>query len=99
MKNLLDYDDDESILTALRLTPDTKLQSHIVTLLDLRNHASGWMAEQWQSVLLLAVRVRDERRQLSRAVDDATCPVTVRPLTDAELADGDTPSSSKDEIS
>jgi hypothetical protein len=87
MSNLLDYDDDGRILATLRASTDRELQRNIVLLRDKRDHATGWMAEQWQSVLLLAVQVRDERRQLVRATDDAVCPVTVRPLTADELAD------------
>ncbi|MEI8409303.1 MULTISPECIES: hypothetical protein [unclassified Kribbella] len=77
MRNLLDFDDDGSILAVLRGSTDRELQRNIILLRDLRDHAAGWMAEQWQSVLLLACQVRDERLPLARAVDDAVNPFTV----------------------
>lgn len=75
MKNLLDYDGDESILAAMREMTDRELRWYLVNFLDLRNHAEpGWAAEQWNDLLCLAARVRDERRMLARAADDAVNP-------------------------
>jgi hypothetical protein len=69
---------DEVLLARLRDYSDRELREAILVLTDWRNHSEGTpVAEMHQRLLLIACDVRDERRQLARAVDSATNPFTV----------------------